>query len=385
MLTESKLSSATHCVHAGTQQIEGDRGVNTPIFTSSAFSYGAGQPNQYPRYFNVPNQEAVVQKLCALEQAEAGLITSSGMAAISTVMMGLLKKDDHVVFQNNLYGGTHYFIAKTLERFGIEYTMLDSTANSVEDYQQAIQENTKLIYIETPSNPLLKITDIRGVAELAKSGNILTMIDNTFASSINQKPLSLGIDVVIHSATKYMGGHSDICAGAIATSAKLMEAIYVAAVNFGGCLDARICYLLERSMKTLSLRVQRQNETALALAEFLEAHPQIGRVNYPGLKSHPNHDLAASQMTGGFGGMLSFEIKAGAESAEIFVTKLNIITKALSLGGVETTICSPAQTTHIKISKEERSKLGITDELLRLSVGIEELDDLIADIEQAIG
>ncbi|MGB0523096.1 MAG: trans-sulfuration enzyme family protein [Flammeovirgaceae bacterium] len=382
MLLDTKLSEATHCVHTGTQQLEGDRGVNSPIITSSAFDYGAGLPNQYPRYFNLPNQEAVVQKLCALEGAESGLLTSSGMSAISTVFMGLLEKGDHVIFQNNLYGGTHYFIAQMLERFGIAYTVL--VGNTIAEYEEAIQPNTRLIYIETPSNPLLKITDIRAIAHLAKGKGILTMIDNTFASPINQQPIKLGIDVVIHSATKYLGGHSDICAGVIATSQELLKPIYVAAVNFGGCLDARVCYLLERSMKTLALRVQRQNENALKLAEFLEKEEQIGQVNYPGLASHPDHHLAASQMLGGFGGMLSFEIKAGPAKAEAFVAKLKVISKALSLGGVESTICSPAQTTHIKISQAERDAQGIKDELLRLSVGIEEVNDLIYDIEQAL-
>ena len=382
MLKNIKIADATHCVHTGTQEVPNDMGVNSPIFTSSAFSYGEGVENQYPRYFNLPNQKAVVQKLCALENAESGLVTSSGMSAITTVMMGLLQKGDHVVFQSNLYGGTHYFIAQTLERFGMTFSY--AKGNNVEDYEQALKDNTKLIYIETPSNPLLHITDIRAIANLAKSKGVLTMIDNTFASPINQQPLKLGIDVVIHSATKYLGGHSDICAGAILTNEDLMKSIYVAAVNFGGCLDARVCYLLERSMKTLSLRVQHQNENALKLAKFLEGHHAIGQVNYPGLESHPHHHLAASQMIGGFGGMLSFEVKAGATAADQFVSKLNLITKALSLGGVETTICSPALTTHIKISAEERAAQGIKDELLRLSVGIEDVNDLIYDIEQAL-
>lgn len=382
MLTDTKLTNATHCVHTGTQQVEGHLGVNSPIFTSSALGYEEGIPNQYPRYFNLPNQKAVEKKLCALEHAEAGLITSSGMSAITTVMMGLLKKGDHVIFQNNLYGGTHYFIVQMLERFGMTYTML--TGNSIDEYEQAIQPETRLIYIETPSNPLLKITDIRAVAQLASSKGILTMIDNTFASPINQQPIKMGIDIVIHSATKYLGGHSDICAGAIATSNELMQGIYIAAVNFGGCLDSRVCYLLERSMKTLSLRVHQQNDNALKLAQFLDSNEHIGKVNYPGLESHPDYHLAKSQMIGGFGGMLSFEIKAGEEKADEFVSKLKIIAKALSLGGVETTICSPAKTSHIKLSQAERDELGITNELLRLSVGIEDVTDLIYDIEQAL-
>ncbi len=380
-MKETKQLS-TNCVHAGTRIPEGDMGVNTPIYTSSAFSYEEGRHNLYPRYFNTENQEAVIDKMKAIEGGGGALVLASGMAAISTAMLGVVKSGDHVVFQNNLYGGTHFFIATVLDDFGVSYTF--AQGNSRADFEKAIQENTKLIYIETPSNPLLEVVDVAMVAELAKEKAILSMIDNTFASPVNQQPIKLGIDIVIHSATKYLGGHSDICAGIIVTATEeLIKPCLERAINLGGNLDPNTCYLLERSMKTLSLRVHQQNQNAQALAEFLEGHPKVLKVNYPGLPSHPDHELAKRQMSG-FGGMLSFEVKGGIAGGEEVIRKLNIITKALSLGGVESTICAPALTSHSKLTAEQRAAKGIGDGLLRLSVGIEGAEDLVEDLEQAL-
>ncbi|MFT5619216.1 MAG: cystathionine beta-lyase, partial [Arenicella sp.] len=329
---KSNLSISTLCIHAGTILSDEDTGVNSPIYPSSAFRYETdGEPAKYPRYLNIPNQEAVAKKICALEKTESAIVLGTGMAAISAAIMGVVKAGEHIVFQSNLYGGTHFFIAEILEKFGVEYSLIHG--NKVEDFEKEIQANTKLIYIETPSNPLLEITDIEHVVAIAKKYDVLTMIDNTFATPINQRPVEMGVDIVIHSATKYMGGHSDLMAGIIATSNKIMESIKVVAINLGGTLDARVCYLLERSMKTLALRMKQHNENALKIAQFLEKHPKITAVNYPGLASHPQHELAKKQMVG-FGGMLSFEVSGGWNTSLAFTKKLILIPKALSLGGV---------------------------------------------------
>ncbi len=369
---------STIAVHAGTAPDPNHKGAVTPIHTSTAFNYLDVDRHAYPRYFNTPNLRVVGEKIAALENGEAGMVFSSGMAAITTAMFAFLQKGDHAVFQNDLYGGTHHAVAKELDRYGIEYTFVDSM--DPEDYRKAIRRSTRFIFIETPSNPLMKIMDIKALAELAKSEGVLTMIDNTFASPINQNPIDLGIDVVLHSATKYLGGHSDISSGAIVTSQKLMEQIHNSAIHFGGNLDAMACSLLERSLKTLEIRVSRQNENALAIAKFLESHAMVNAVYYPGLPSHPDHNLAKSQMSG-FGGMLSFEVNTDPDQ---FVKKLKWISPAMSLGGVESTITCPAQTSHAKLTIEQREAVGIKDNLLRLSTGIENAEDLIEDLRQAL-
>mgnify|MGYP006422231365 CR=1 FL=1 len=357
--------------------------MNTPIYTSSAFSYEEGVHNLYPRYFNTENQLAVIDKLKVLEAGADALVLSSGMAAISTALVGLLQKGDHVVLQRNLYGGTHFFVTHTFEQLGIGYSF--AQGNRKADFEDVWKPQTKAVYVETPSNPLLEIVDLEMVAALAKSKGAISMIDNTFASPINQQPIKLGIDVVLQSATKYLGGHSDLCAGGITTATEeLMKPCLTTAINFGGCLDPNACYMLERSMKTLALRVKQQNENTQAVAEFLEAHPKVLRVNYPGLKSHPDHEVAKKQMPGGFGGMLSFEVEGGIAGGEACIAKLGLISKALSLGGVESTVCAPALTSHSKLTPQERAEKGISDGLLRLSVGIEDVEDLKADLENAV-
>jgi cystathionine beta-lyase len=355
-------------------------GLNSPIFTSSSFVYLDADENVYPRYFNTPNQKAVIDKLCTLENTESGLLFSSGMAAISTVVVALVGKGDHVVMQRDIYGGTHHFASAELNRFGIDYTLV---SNEPTDVKAAIRDNTRLIYIETPSNPLLLIADIAAVAEVARSHRIPSAIDNTFASPINQNPQELGIDIVIHSGTKYLGGHSDICCGAVLSSRELIERIKSSAINFGGSLNASTCHLLERSLKTMGIRVDRQNKNALTIARHLSGHPSIRRVNYPGLETHPGFDIARRQMRG-FGGMLSFELDENRIDPQRFVRGLELIRPALSLGGVETIICAPAVTSHVKLSPAERAELGIADGLFRLSVGIEDVDDLISDIDRAL-
>jgi len=374
------MKKDTQCVHSGTYLDLETKGINTPIFTSSSFEYLDIPENVYPRYFNTPNQKTVIDKLCALENAEDGLIFSSGMAAISTVIFSLLQSGDHIILQRDIYGGTHHFATADFDRFGIEYSFVSS---NVSDIENAVRNNTRIVYIETPSNPLLVITDVAAVAQLAKSKNILAAIDNTFASPINQNPLEFGIDIVIHSGTKYIGGHSDICCGAVLASKNLIAKIKGFAANSGGNLNAMTCYLIERSLKTLGIRVEKQNKNALEMARYLQTNAFIRKVNYPGLENHPGFDIACKQMRA-FGGMLSFELDDQKIDSHEFLRKLNLIRPALSLGGVETIICAPVATSHAKLTDEQRAELGVTESLIRLSVGIEDTADLIADIEQAL-
>jgi cystathionine beta-lyase len=293
----------------------------------------------------------------------------------------LLSSGDHIVLQRDIYGGTHHFATAEFDQFGIQYSWI---SNRITELESAIRPNTRLIYIESPSNPLLLITDMAAVARIAKSRNIVTVIDNTFATPINQNPLDFGIDIVLHSGTKYIGGHSDICCGAVVASRGLIAGIRETAANFGGSLNAITCYLIERSLKTIGIRVAQQNTNALTVARYLQKNPLIRKVNYPGLESHPGFEDAAKQMRA-FGGMLSFEIDDRRISPGEFLHKLKMIKPALSLGGVETIICAPVATSHAKMTSAERAGLGITDSLLRLSVGIEDADDIIADIDQALG
>jgi cysteine-S-conjugate beta-lyase len=372
------LSKSTLCVHEG-QMTDEYRGINTPIFTSTSYGYLDTDERLYPRYFNIPNQKVIVKKLAALENAENGLIFGSGMAAVSTTLLSLLSKGDHCIFQNGLYGGTLHFVNQEFKRFGIEFTVLKN--NEIESFQASLRKNTKVIYIESPSNPLLSIVDMEMVSALCHKNKCISVIDNTFASPVNQNPINFGINIVIHSATKYLGGHSDISAGAILSDNQIINRITQSSLSFGGSLNAIMCYLLERSLKTLSVRVQRQNQNAGEIAGFLKRQPEIETVFYPGLSSHKGHMLAKKQMTG-FGGMLSFELKG--QDITAFQKRLQLIKPAMSLGGVESTICAPATTSHRLVSKKEREEEGIKDSLLRLSVGIEDAKDLMQDIEQAL-
>jgi len=369
----------TKCVHSGGGTDTITRGLNTPIFPSSAHEYLDVEDAAYPRYFNTMNQKVIVRKICELEGTEDGVVFSSGMAAISSVFLSFLKSGDHVVLQDEIYGGSHAFVGEFFDRFGISYSFAATSAEAIES---AIRPETSLIFIETPTNPLLSIIDIRAVADAARKNNCLTVIDNTFATPILQNPVEHGIDIVVHSGTKYLGGHSDLSCGAAVTSSELASKIRHTAVNFGGNLNALTCYLLERSLKTLAIRVRQQTENAFKIAKFLDGRSVFGKVHYPGLPGHPGHSIACNQMNG-FGAMLSFEWSDPDLSAEDFMKKLKLIKPAVSLGGIETTICDPARTSHVKVSAEVRARQGVTDNLLRLSVGIENIDDLIEDVEQA--
>jgi cystathionine beta-lyase len=355
------------------------KGINSPIYTSTSFEYIDQPDTVYPRYLNTPNEKAVAQKIASLEEAESALVFSSGMAAISTVLFTFLGSGSHAVFQKGLYGGTSHFLDREFERFGMETSI--AASQSAGDLEACIKENTRIIYIETPSNPLLTVTDIRAVAEMAGKRGVITVIDNTFASPVNQRPLQMGIDIVVHSATKYMGGHSDILAGAVAGRKELLDEIYQTGLNFGGSLNAMTLYLLERSLKTIHLRVERINGNAMELARFLEKHPRVNQVNYPGLPGHPGHQVAAKQMSG-FGGMLSFEVKG--QDGISFQKRLQLIKPSMSLGGLESICSSPAHTSHRHLGPEGRKAAGISEELIRLSVGVEHVDDLKADLEQAL-
>ncbi len=367
----------TKCVHAGGFPDSHKRGINTPIFTSSAYEYLGTDERLYQRYFNTPNQDAAANKICEMEGAEEGIVFSSGMAAISTVLLALLKSGDHAVVQDEVYGGSHAFIEEQFGRLGISFTFVPTEIAAIE---QAVTDRTRVIFFESPTNPLLNVISIQGVAEIGKRNGVITVIDNTFATPINQNPYKLGIDVVVHSGTKYLGGHSDLYCGVAVTRRDLAGPIRKTATQLGGSLNALSCYLLERSLKTLSVRIERQTRNALGIAMFLEDHPKIARVYYPGLERHPMHAIAVDQMSG-YGAMLSFEPRD--MSAQTFMQRLKLIKPTLSLGGVETTICDPATTSHQKVSNEVRKRLGISDNLLRLSVGIENENDLIDDIVQA--
>ena len=380
MKDSNKLGINTICVHTGEVKDEQFKGAVSPLFMATSYAFDGVDVKRYPRYFNTPNQEMLCKKIAAIENTEDGLIFSSGMAAISAAMFAFLKTGDHVIIQKVIYGGTFNLIVSEFEKYGIEYSFTES--DKVADFKLLLKANTKILYIETPSNPLLGITDIDAIASLGKESGIITMIDNTFASPINQNPADFGIDIILHSATKYMGGHSDISAGAIAGSNEHIAQIWKTAINFGGNLSDQTVWLLERSLKTLNLRVKEQTKNAQEMAEYLERHKNIERVYYPGLNSHPQHDLAKRQMKG-FGAMLSFELEEGINAMD-FQNALKLIKPSMSLAGLESTTVSPTQTTHALLSAQERLDRGIKDGLIRFSVGIEEPKDLIKDIEQAI-
>ena len=369
----------TICTHTGELEDERYKGAVSPLYMSTSYAFEDVEETRYPRYFNTPNQVALAKKIAALEHGDRALVFGSGMAAITASLLAFVQQGEHVVFQKSLYGGTSNLITEEFSRFGIEYSFAADLSPAA--FEAEIRDNTRVIYVETPSNPLLHLIDLEEITRLARSRGLVSMIDNTFASPVNQNPIDFGIDVVIHSATKYMGGHSDILAGAVVASEEHMERIFNLARKFGGNLSDYTVWLLERSIKTMGLRVRAQNQNAMAVASFLEGNSLVDRVFYPGLESHPDHELSTRQMSG-FGGMMSFELKG--LDPKIFLKYLNLIKPSGSLAGVESTIVSPTQTSHALLTAEERADLGINDGLLRLSIGIEEAEDIIADIEQAL-
>lgn len=370
----------TTCVHPIKEE-NFNGAVTAGVYPAVAYDYLDHKSLQYPGFYSTYNQQRLGQIICNLEQGNWGMVFSSGMAAISTAILSFLTNGDHIIFSKDLYGGTLKFANEELPKRGILCSFADNTSES---FRSLLKENTKIIYIETPSNPLLSIISLTDVAAIAKEHNIITIIDNTFASPINQLPLLHGIDISVHSGTKYLGGHNDLPYGAlVSNNSAHKEIIYNTAKMYGGSLTPHECYMAERSIKTLALRVQKQNDNAEKIAHYLTNNNAINKVYYPGLSSHPNHHIAAKQMNG-FGGMVSFELKTALNGIETFQRHLQLISPALSLGGVESLICSPVFTSHRYLTRDERMAIGINDNLLRLSVGIEDANDLINDLQQAI-
>jgi cystathionine beta-lyase/cystathionine gamma-synthase len=374
----------TKLVHAGEPQPRIEGAVSMPIFQSANFEYGEEEDYhklKYIRLNNTPNHVAVHEKLAALENAEAALVTASGMAAVSTTLLTLLSQGSHILVQDCVYGGTHGLLTKEFGAFGLSFDFID--AADPDSWKAKLRPNTKAIYVETIGNPLLQVPDLRAVVAFAKSHRLTSVIDNTFASPVNYRPAEWDFDLSLHSCTKYLNGHSDIVAGAVIGRAELVHKIKHRLDHLGGSLDPHAAFLLHRGMKTLALRVKYQNQSALKIARFLEAHAAVDRVHYPGLESHAGHGRAR-ELFNGFGGMVSLELKGGVEAARRFVRRTTIPINAPSLGGVETLLTRPSTTSHSSVSVEERRRLGITDSLIRMSVGIEATEDIIEDFAQAL-
>ena len=369
----------TICTHVGQVKDEQFGGSVSPIYPGTSYEYIDKDIDRYPRYSSTPNQEFLAKKVAALEETEDAIILGSGMAAISTSLMAFLNSGDHIVLQNDIYGGTRNLVEAQFQRYGIQYSFTDGL--DAKSFEKEIKANTKAIYIETPSNPLLKLVDIKQIADLSRSNGLISFIDNTFATPLIQKPHKLGIDIILHSATKYFGGHSDICAGAVASTAEHREIIWNLSKNLGGSLSDYTAWLLERSMKTLSVRFFAQQKNAGELSKYLSECKFIDKIYYHGLETHPNHDIARKQMTG-YGAVISFELNKSIDQKS-FLTSLNMINPSMSFAGVESTMLSPAETSHYLLTPEERIVQGITDNLIRFSVGIEDVPDIQNDIEQA--
>lgn len=374
----------TKLIHAGEPHPLIQGAVSIPIFQSSTFEY-AGQDSyhdlRYIRLNNTPNHVALHQKLAALENGEAAIVCGSGMAAISTTLLALLSSGDHFLAQDCLYGGTHDLITKDLPAYGISF---DSICGEDPDHWGSLlRSNTKAIYVESITNPLMQVADLRAVAQFAREHRLHSIIDNTFTSPINFRPLELGFDLSIHSCSKYLNGHSDIVAGAVIGRSELITKITHKLNHLGGTLDPHACFLLHRGMKTLAVRVRHQNSSALEIAQFLEGRPEVEKVHYPGLASHKQYNRA-KELFDGFGGMLSFELLGGVESAQRFIHNTTLPICAPSLGGVESLVTRPVTTSHACLSPEECMAVGISDNLIRVSVGLEAPSDLLMDFEQAL-
>ena len=387
----SKESFFTLAVHAGEDRDAHFGALSVPVYNASVYAFtdaeeGAAIHNEfrhgyyYGRLGN-PTTDALEQTVAKLESAEAGLSFASGMAAVSAAILPNVRAGDHIVAPESMYSTTTNLLRHLANSLKVETTFID--AANAENYRDAIQPNTRILWIESPSNPLLKITDIRKVAEIARSAGMMTVADNTFATPFNQRPIELGVDLVIHSGTKYLGGHSDLTAGLLVGSTERVKHIRSVAIKlFGGTISPQVSWLVLRGIKTLAVRMERHNSNACALANMLTSHPKVHRVYYPGLTTHQNHEIAAGQMSG-FGGMVSFELES-VEAGKSFVNNVRVATLATSLGGVETIVQHAASMTHASIPAEERKRAGISDGLIRMSVGIEDVNDLEADLRQAL-
>jgi cystathionine beta-lyase/cystathionine gamma-synthase len=383
-----KRSRETAAVH-GSSDLEKKNGpVTPPIYQTSTFEVTDNDEQQrvtttdryYTRWGN-PTITLAEQTVAALEDTEAARTFASGMGAITTTILALLKTGDHIVAQRDSYGGVVKFFSQWLPRLGIETTFVDTT--DYDQYARAIRPNTKLLYLESPTNPALRVVDFRKAAALAREHRLISLIDSTFGSPINQRPAEHGIDLVMHSGTKYLSGHADLTCGVVCGRRELMEQIHETRTTLGNCMDPHAAWLLLRGMKTVAVRVARQNENAQRVAEFLEQHAKVQRVHYPFLKNHPQHAIAREQMSGG-GGMVTFEVEGTGADARRVSEAMRLFTLATSLGGVESLVSIPVLTSHAMISAEQREKMGVTEQMVRLSVGIENADDLIADLEHAL-
>jgi cystathionine beta-lyase/cystathionine gamma-synthase len=379
----ARPGTSTKAIHAGRIDPRLEGAITTPIFQSSTYEYhGEDYHNVgYLRLSNSPNHLVLGERLAALESTEAALATASGMAAISAALLSILATGDHVLVQDCLYGGTTSLLNHELTRMGISHTPMDP--QDPESWLALMEPTTKVVYVETLTNPLIQVADLEAVVDFAREHALVSIIDNTFASPVNFRPAELGFDLVMESATKYLNGHTDICAGVVAGSEEDVFRAKVTLDHMGGVLDSHACFLLERGLKTLPVRVKAQNTTAHRIAEYLENHPRVARVNYPGLPGHAHHQRAA-RLFDGYGGMLSFELRGGVEEAERFLSQLTLPAHAASLGGAESLIVRPAAATHGGVPPEERARSGITDELIRFSVGLEDVEDLLEDLKQAL-
>ncbi len=374
----------TRLIHAGEPATRPAGAVSMPVFQSATFEYaGASSYDdlKYIRMNNTPNHEVLHRKLAALENAEAALVTASGMAAITTTLLALFSPGDHLLVQSGLYGGTQDFLVSDFAALGYRFDFIDVDDSA--DWAAKLTPATRGLYVETITNPLLRVGDLAGLAAFARNNGLIAMIDNTFATPVNFRPAEWGYDVSLHSCTKYLNGHSDIVAGAVIGRKEAIAAVAHKLIHLGGSLDPHACFLLHRGMKTLALRVRHQNRSALAVAEHLAGHPAVDAVNYPGLANHPGH-ARAGNLLAGFGGMVSFTLKGGLAAAERFMQRLTLPIVAPSLGGVETLITRPATTSHAGLSPAARRAAGISDALVRLSVGIEDTADLIEDLTAAL-
>jgi cystathionine beta-lyase/cystathionine gamma-synthase len=377
----------TEAVRGGTDLGKKNGPLATPIYQTATFEVIDNDQQLrathtdmfYTRYGN-PTNTVVESAIAELEGADAALLFASGMGAITTSVLALLKSGDHIVAQRDIYGGATKFFSQWLPKLGIETTFVDTT--EYDQHARAIRPNTKLLYLESLTNPTVRVVDLQKAAALARKHDLITMIDSTFATPINQRPVEFGIDLVMHSGTKYFAGHSDLICGIIAGRKDLIEKIHGTRTTLGGVMDPHAAWLLLRGIKTLAVRVQRQNENALRVAQFLAQHSKVRRVYYPFLEGHPQRGLAMEQMRGG-GGVVSFEVAGTGEDARLLTEALRLFTLAPSLGGVDSLVCIPVLTSHAMVSAEQRQKIGVTEQLIRLSVGIENADDLIADLEHA--
>jgi cystathionine beta-lyase/cystathionine gamma-synthase len=373
----------TQLVHSGERIVDG--AVCVPVFQSATFVSRRGDSYhnaRYARLSNTPNHHVLHAKLAAVEGGEAALVTASGMAAITTSLLTFLRTGDHVLVQDCLYGGTHGFVTQELPELGIAYDFID--ADDERSWQRLLRPTTRAVYVESMTNPLLGVADLPAVVRFARAHGLVTMIDNTFASPVNFRPLDIGFDLSIHSATKYLNGHDDIAAGCVIGRAEHVERIRQRLSHLGGSLDAHACFLLNRGLMTLALRVRQQNATTLRLARFLEGHPAVERVIYPGLESHPQH-ARARELFQGCGGVLALEVRGDEAEAVAVLERLRIALVAPSLGGVHTLVMRPARVSHAGLTAEERARLGIGDRLIRVAVGIESADEVCADFAQALG